>query len=336
MRYLKAKSRKIAVIYAVGLALIPVALVLGLMLGAGRVGVGEVIPSLLGMGGGSVAETIVVHVRLPRVLATVVCGAALAVSGAIIQGVLANRLASPSIIGVNSGAALAVTVAAACGLVSGWRVSLCAFLGALITVFAVSAAASRLGASRGTVILIGVAINSILGAVSDAIVTFFPEIGIARNEFRIGDFSGVTYSKLVPASIAIAIGLGVAFVLSNELRALTLGDDMAKSLGVNTYCVRAVLLVVSALLAGAAVSIAGLVSFVGLIVPNAIRRVTGTGYKNLLPLCAMYGGGFVALCDTAARVVFMPYEIPVGIIMAFLGAPFFVTVLLRRKTEADV
>ena len=131
------------------------------------------------------------------------------------------------------------------------------------------------------------------------------------------------------------MALLVLFTLLPELDLFTLGEARAAGLGLNTRVMRVVLLLLAAALAGAAVSVCGLLSFVGLLVPHAVRRTVGNEAKRLVPLCALFGGGFVALCDTAARVVFAPYEIPVGIIMAFIGAPFFIFILLKGKGRED-
>ena len=132
-------------------------------------------------------------------------------------------------------------------------------------------------------------------------------------------------------TIVILLAILILLSFSNELDVLTLGDDNAKGLGLNTDIMRVVFLLLSAILAGCAVSICGLLSFVGLLVPHAIRRIASSGAKHLLPLCAIVGASFVTLCDTFARGVFSPYELPVGIIMAFLGAPFFIFILIKGK-----
>ena len=274
---------------------------------------------------------ILLYVRLPRTAAALLCGGALAVSGAVIQGVLANRLASPSIIGVNAGAGLAVTLCTALGIYGGWRMALAAFLGAFAAVTVVSLGARKWGASRGTVILLGVAMNSLLGAISDAMITFFPEVGTMSRDFKVGQFMAVTGQKLLPAAVLILLALTVLMTLTNELDVLTLGEDNARGLGMNTSRMRTLFLLLAALLAGCAVSLAGLLSFVGLVVPHAVRRVAGSKSSHLLGLCALFGAAFVCLCDTAARTLLAPYELPVGILMAFLGAPFFVFILIRGK-----
>ena len=316
---------------AVGVISLLAAAFLGITLGSTPLSFEEIRLAFINGFDSSAGGRIFLYVRLPRTLAAIVCGGALAVSGAVIQGVLANRLASPSVIGVNSGAGLAVTLCTALGVFGGWQLSLCAFMGAFSVVMLVSLCARKWGASRGTVILLGVAVNSLLGAISDAVVTFFPDVGVMSNNFKVGEFSSVTYERLIPAAILISVTVILLLTLTNELDVLTLGDENAKGLGMNTSFMRTVFLLLSALLAGCAVSIAGLVSFVGLIVPHGVRRLAGSRSSALIPLCGLFGGAFVCLCDTLARTVFAPYEIPVGIIMSFLGAPFFVFVLIKGK-----
>ena len=306
----------------------------GIFLGATELDAAKLIEAIMAGDLGSAEVRILLFVRLPRVIGTVVCGGALATSGAVIQGVLANRLASPSIIGVNAGAGLAVTLCTAAGLV-GFSVSVLAFAGAFLCVMLISAFARRQSASRGTVILAGVAVSSLCGAISDTVVTFIPEVSVMSNDFRIGDFSAVTYKLLLPATVIILVSLAILLTLLPELDLFTLGEARAAGLGLNTRLMRVMLLLLAAALAGAAVSVCGLLSFVGLLVPHAVRRIGGNEAKRLIPLCALFGGGFVALCDTAARVIFAPYEIPVGIIMAFIGAPFFIFILLKGKGRED-
>jgi iron complex transport system permease protein len=137
--------------------------------------------------------------------------------------------------------------------------------------------------------------------------------------------------RLIPAGVLICVALAVVFSLGNELDVLALGEETAQSLGMPVKTVRTWLLVLSAMLAGAAVSFAGLLGFIGLIIPHAMRRIVGSESRALLPMCAIGGGAFVTLCDTAARVIFAPFELPVGILLSILGGPFFLTLLLKRK-----
>lgn len=325
------KTNRITWLYLAGFLFLGISVIAGLTLGSTGLTFFEIKQAFTEGFGSSAGARIFAFVRLPRTAAALVCGAALSVSGAVIQGVLANRLASPSIVGVNSGAGLAVTICTALGIYGGWRLSVFSFLGAFAAVMLVSLGSRKWGASRGTVILIGVAMNSLLGAVSDTIITFTPNVGVMSNDFKIGEFSAVTYQKLIPAAFMILITLIVLLTLTNELDVLTLGDDNAKGLGMNTSVMRTVFLLLAALLAGCAVSLAGLLSFVGLIVPHAVRSLAGSKSSHLIALCALFGSAFVCLCDAIARTAFAPYEIPVGIIMAFLGAPFFVFILIKGK-----
>lgn len=318
------------ILFITAAALFCLSAFLGLLCGSASITFSDMLNAVKN-GAVGVGERVFLYVRLPRVSGCLVAGAALSVSGAVIQNVLANKLASPSIIGVNSGAFLAVAACAVFGIYGGWRLSLFSFLGAFLAVLLVSLGAKRWGASRSTVVLMGVALNSILGAVSDALITFNPDVGVMINSFKAGDFSSVTYQKLVPALVITVVSLAVLITLSNELEILTLGDENARGLGLDTRLTRTLFLLISALLAGCAVSMAGLVSFVGLLVPHAVRKLGVKQTKYLLPLCALFGAGFVALCDTLARTAFAPYEIPVGIIIAFIGAPFFVFLLIKGK-----
>lgn len=325
------KKSRLTALYAVGLSFLLFSVLLGAMLGTSPLSLSELVGVVCVRDLTSPAARILLYVRLPRTVASLLCGAALSVAGAVIQGVLANRLASPSIIGVNSGAGLAVTCAAALGIYGGFRMSLLSFLGAFLTVLFVSMVAGSYGTRSGTLILIGVAVNALLGAVSDSIVAFYPDISTMTFDFRVGDFSSVTYQKIVSIAPFVIGAIIVLLLLSKELDVLSLGDDNARGLGMNTTFVRITFLVLTALLSGCAVSCAGMLSFVGLMVPHAIRRISHTRHFHLISLCAIYGGGFVSLSDTLARTVFSPYELPVGIIMAFLGAPFFVFILMRGK-----
>lgn len=323
------KSKILCVYLAAGFVFLA-AIVFGVLLGSTSLSLRAVLCAL-----GGTKETpeakILFYVRLPRVAAALLAGGALALSGAVLQGALGNRLASPSVIGVNAGAGFAVTLAGAFGILGGFRLSLFAFLGALLSVGLISLGARKWGVSRGTVVLMGVALNSLLGAARDAVTVFVPDTAIMGATFRVGDFSGVSYARLTPAAVLILLTASLLFTFSNEIDVLTLGDENAYGLGLRAGHMRALLLVLSALLAGAAVSLAGLLSFVGLLVPHAVRRFSGGKTKHLLPLSFLFGGGFVSLSDTLARTLFAPYEIPVGIPMALIGAPFFLFILIKKK-----
>lgn len=281
--------------------------------------------------GESAAARILWYARLPRIAACLLAGAGLAVSGTVIQKVLANSLASPGIIGVNAGAGLAVALCCAFGGYSAWLITGASFLGAMAATFLVVIAGRKSGASRTTVILGGVAVSTCLNAVTQAITTLLPDAALASADFRVGGFSAVNQGRLLPAAILILAGIALTCTLTNELDVLSLGDDTAHALGLRVGTIRTVLLTVAALLAGASVSFAGILGFVGLIVPHIARRLIGNESGTLLPFTALLGAGFVALCDLAARMVFAPYELPTGILLSFLGGPFFIWLLLKRK-----
>ena len=303
---------------------------LSLCLGAVSLTPGELLAAIAG-GPRDTAGFIFWYSRLPRTWACILSGGALAVSGCILQNVLGNKLASPGIIGVNAGAGLGVTACCALGLLSGWAVAISAFLGAILASSAVMGLSKKAGASRTTVILSGVAMNSILNAFRDALTTLVPEIGAMSGDFRVGGFSAVAIPRLIPAGILIFFGLFLCFSMGNELDILALGGDFAHSLGLPVARIRTTFLLLAALLAGASVSFAGLLGFVGLLVPHMARRFVGGESRFLLPLSAVLGGGLVTACDLASRLVFAPYELPVGILLSVIGGPFFLWLLLRRK-----
>ena len=306
------------------------ATLLSLMFGAAQLSLAPVWQAMVS-GPQDTAGWIFWYVRLPRTAACLLSGAALAVAGAVIQGVLANQLASPSIIGVNAGAGLAVTLCCAFGALSGWLIAASSFAGALLAVLLVTVTAQKTGASRTTVILGGVAVNSFLNALSEAVTNLIPEAGVLSADFRVGGFSSVAYTRLIPAGVLIVLSLFCCFTLCNELDVLTLGEETAQGLGLSVKKMRILFLILAAMLAGASVSFAGLLGFVGLIVPHAVRKLAGNESHILLPLCALGGAGFVTFCDLVSRLAFAPYELPVGILMSVLGGPFFVLLLWKQK-----
>lgn len=324
------QNKKIAWCFAAAILFAIAAILCNFCLGAAKLSPEDVLYALKN-GAQGVAGRIFWYARFPRTMACLLAGAALAVSGAVIQNVLTNKLASPSIIGVNAGAGLAVTICLAAGMMSGWLIACASFTGAMIAVLLVAVVSRKIGASRTTVILGGVAVNSCLNAASEAITILVPEVGILAGDFRVGGFSSVVYTRLIPAGVLILLGLLILFTLCNELDVMSLGEDTAQGLGLPVKKMRTVFLVTAALLAGAAVSFAGLLGFVGLIVPHAGRKLVSSDSRLLLPFCAIGGAGFVTFCDLLARTLFAPYEIPVGILLAFIGGPFFLFLLAKKR-----
>ena len=308
-----------------------IAAALSLCLGAAGLSLSRLWKALLSGPDSSAAARILWYARIPRTAACILSGAGLAVSGAVIQKVLNNSLASPGIIGVNAGAGLAVSLCCAAGIYAGWLVAGAAFAGALCATFLVVLTARKSRASRTTVVLAGVAVTACLNAVTETVITMVPDAALASQDFRVGGFHAVNQLRLLPAGILILLALGAVCTLTNELELLSLGDETAHSLGMRVSLTRNILLTLAALLAGASVSFAGLLGFVGLIVPHIARKLIGGESGRLIPFCALAGGGFVTLCDLIARTVFSPYELPTGILLSFLGGPFFVWLLLKKK-----
>ena len=285
--------------------------------------------ALLGGGSGTVRR-ILLHVRIPRTLAAALSGGALAMSGALIQAVLNNTMASPNVIGVNAGAGFAALLAATWFPGAG-RMPLASFLGAFLTALFIYLLAMRAGLSRTTLILAGLAVSSILTAGSNTITLLAPDTLAGASGFMMGGFSGVTLAAVGRSGWYLAAGAVLALFLGVELNVLQLGEESAASLGLHVGRVRFLAILAAALLAGAAVSFSGLLGFVGLLVPHMARRLVGSDNRWLLPAAALLGGTFVLLCDVLARVLFSPFELPVGIVMSLLGGPFFLYLLLRRK-----
>lgn len=314
----------------IALIVLIIIMVLSICIGSVRIFLSEILEVFMG-DKQSAAARIILYVRLPRAIGCIAAGAGLASAGVIIQSVLNNPLAGPNIIGVNAGAGF---FAILCYVLFPSRylmIPIGAFLGALLTVFVVYSIAKKTGASKTTIVLAGVAVNSILNAGTDMIHTFIPDALIAGNSFRVGGLDNVETAILWPATILIALALIAAFLMKNELDILVLGEDIALSLGLNTKLYRFLFLTVAALLAGASVSFAGLLGFVGLIIPHITRFLVGSEAKYLLPLSAIMGASFLTACDIIARTLFRPFEIPVGIMLSFLGGPFFIYLLLKKK-----
>ena len=324
-------NRRIKIIFAAGIFLLILSSLAGIFLGAVGISPAQILADI-SQCGFSKSERILLYVRLPRVLGTILAGAALAVSGAIIQAVLGNPIAAPNIIGVNAGAGFFTVLCLAVFPNSLSYLPAAAFLGALAAVMLVYTIAKKTGASKMTLVLSGVAVSSLMNAASDTVITLFPDALTGFSSFRAGSVSGLSLSEISPAWIYILVGICGAFLLSHDLDILSLGDKTAQSLGLNVSLVRFIFLATAALLAGAAVSFSGLIGFVGLIVPHIVRRLSGTSENRIIiPLCAIFGGAFVNVCDIVSRCVFAPYELPLGICISYIGAPFFIYLLIRKK-----
>jgi len=276
---------------------------------------------------------IIWNVRLPRTITASLVGTSLALSGCILQGVMRNPLASPNIIGVSSGAGLMTLIVLIIFPDYYYLAPLGAFAGALLATLFIYFLAWKEGAATTRLILAGVAVSSLLGAGNNAIMTFYPEKVAGVIGFMVGGLSSTNWKHVDMIFNYAVIGIILLLFVTNKLNILMLGDEVATGLGLNVEATRFFFIIISSLLAGAAVSVVGLLGFVGLIVPHITRLFIGSDYRYLIPATIFTGSAVVVLCDTLARVMFAPLEIPpVGIIMSALGAPFFLY-LLRRKKE---
>ena len=308
--------------------------VLSLSLGAVSIAPSQVLQALLGQLEGTPQAQIVLFSRLPRTCGCLLAGAALAMAGVVIQSVLHNPLAAPNIIGVNSGAGLMVAICCAAAPAAVWAVPFTAFAGALLGTLLVFLIAQRTGASRITLVLSGIAISGMFSAGIDAVVTLFPDALNGYSDFRIGGFDNLPMSRILPAVWVILPAMAAVLLLCGEMDILSLGDETARSLGLPVGRIRLLLLALAAALAGGAVSFAGLLGFVGLVVPHMMRRLVGEESLPLLLGSAFGGAALVTLCDIATRLLFAPYVLPVGIVLSLCGGGFFLWLLTRRKGDA--
>ena len=279
----------------------------------------------------SVTYILIMNIRLPRMLGAIIAGMGLSVAGVILQGVMNNALASPNTIGVNSGAGFFVMLAMMLFPHSGYATSIASFVGALLTTLAIYALAYMADSSRTTIILAGITVSSFLNAGINTIKLINTDITLNITSFLMGTLSGLTFNKIALPAIGIIAAVLVSLILAKPLNILSLGDDYARSLGLNVPLTRFFLLVLSSIMAGLVVSFAGLLSFIGLIVPHICRTLFGSDARYLLPTSALLGASFVLICDIIGRLIAAPYELPAGIIMAFIGGPFFMYLLLKKK-----
>jgi len=278
----------------------------------------------------SASSQIIWNIRMPRTIVGALVGVNLALSGAILQAVMRNPLADPHIIGISSGAGLAGVVIMILFPAMEYLITPIAFLGAMGAAICIYILAWKNGIKPVRVILAGVAVASFLGSGISGLMIFYSDRVHGALMWMVGGLAARSWPQVTIIWPYALVGLILALLGARYLNILQLGDEMARGLGVNVEFVRIALTAVAALLAASAVSVVGLLGFVGLIVPHAARLLIGSDYRFLLPASALLGVGVVTLSDTFARVVFSPIELPVGIIMAFIGAPFFLF-LLRRE-----
>jgi iron complex transport system permease protein len=321
---------------------LPVAVVLGLANGAAPLSTADTLAGLwqfLAGDASSQAAVIVGQIRLPRVLLAAVVGGILACSGAAMQGLFRNPLADPSLIGVTAGASLGASImivmggSAVVGYVGLTLVSFGAFIGGLIAVLVVYRLATGVeGTSVATMLLAGIAITALAGSVGN-LLEFYADNDMLRqiSLWRMGGLDGADYPRLL---IGAVVGAALFLALpqfATALNALLLGESEARHLGIKVARVKLVLILAVAVGVGTAVALAGTIAFVGLIVPHMVRMLTGPDHRRLLPASALAGACLLVVADVVARLMLAPTELPVGVVTALIGVPFFISLLRRRQ-----
>lgn len=286
----------------------------------------------------STYRLIIYSVRLPRTLAAILAGVGLSVSGVLLQGVTDNSLASPNVIGVNSGAGFGVVICLAIIPFSNISARFAllpvfAFAFAFLTTVCVIAISTGTGGSKTSILLAGIAVTALLNAFISAITLINTDTLTAYNSFSIGGFSGIGYRELIIPACIIALSITAAAAFSRKIDILCLGTDAAALLGVRVRLVGIICIMVASAAASAVVSFAGLLGFVGLIVPHIARGLFGSKTLRLIPSSAIIGATLTTFADLVGRVLVAPSEIPVGIMMAIVGAPFFIFLLFKKRGE---
>lgn len=291
----------------------------------------EIFTLLLQGPGKELNQTIIWQIRLPRTLLAGLVGAALSLSGVTFQAVLRNPLADPYLLGVSGGAALGAVMALSCGFQSAYVLPLAAFLGALTALALVYLVAQAHTCSSSTLILAGVMVGSLAAALLLFLLWRAPADATRQAVFWLaGNLSLADLEWLSWAWLWVACGFFLLWFLAPHLDLLTQGEETAADLGLNVARTRLILFALAGALTACAVALAGLVGFVGLVIPHICRLLWGPGHRLLIPLSALFGSSFLMIADALARSVYAPAEIPVGVVTALLGAPFFLYLLRRR------
>jgi iron complex transport system permease protein len=322
--------------------LLALSLLVNLALGAVSISLpelGRILCSALGVSTAvdPLERAVILEIRLPRLLMAAVVGAALGVSGALLQGLFKNPLADPGLIGVSSGAVLGAATSIVLGSAIGWSpqssiwaLPLSAFAGAVLVTLVVWRLARRGGRTDvRTLLLAGIAINALVGAAIGLLV-------LAASETQLGSLGGVSYPELGVALPFVALALFASPFLARPLNALLLGENEARSLGVHVERTKRRAVLASCLAVGVAVALTGTIGFIGLVAPHLVRLITGPDHRRVLPGAALLGACLVVSSDLAARTLIAPAELPIGIVTAALGAPFFLWLLRKRAAEVAV
>ncbi len=323
-------GRRGATTLLLGLGALAVLLVLGMSLGAVRIGPGELWDALSQEG--TLAHQVIWDIRLPRLLAAALVGASLAVSGALLQAVTRNSLADPHLLGISAGAALASAIMLVRGVALPPPAAMAvAVAGGLLGAGGIYLAAWQGATSPVRITLAGVGISSLFLALTLAVLATSRLFAFASLTFIGGSLFGRGWDDVNAAWPFAVAGLGLSWLMAQPLNILILGDDVAAELGLKVERTRWAGLALAAVLGGTAVKVAGLVGFVGLVIPHVARFLVGQDYRQVLPASALVGAAFIMACDIVARNVIAPAEVPMGVVSAAVGVPFFLYLLRRAR-----
>lgn len=341
---------RLARLLIVALVFIAVAMfAASIMTGAANASLGNVLQWLLGMEGAEQAlsardRIIILDIRLPRAVMGLLVGASLAVSGTIMQGLFRNPLADPALVGISSGASLGAVLTIVLGsslfgalfaVFGFYALPVAAFLGCLLTTLLLYRIATRSGqTSVATMLLAGIALAALANAVTGVLIFIADDKQLRDLTFwGLGSLAGANWTKILSAGPIIAAALAVVPFLARGLNALTLGEATAFHMGVPVQRLKNIAIVSVAALTGASVAVSGGIGFVGIVVPHVLRLMIGPDHRYLLPASALLGGTLLIFADMIARTIVPPAELPIGIITAFVGAPFFLWILLRGRSH---
>lgn len=325
------------------LILLPVVALFSLTVGTVSISWLEALGAIFGNASSAQIDTILFDIRLPRILLAIFVGAVLASTGAVMQGLFRNPLADPSLIGVSSGASVgaSIMIVTAGGAIQGGAlvglslVSIGAFVGGfLATLLVYRLASSGMGTSVTTMLLAGIAIGALAGALN-SLLSYFSDNDMLRqiSLWQMGNLSGASWLKVSIMGVVAVLLMSLFPRDSKALNALLLGESEARHLGINVQWVKRRLIALTALGVGVSLAVAGLVGFVGLIMPHIIRLMIGPDHRWLIPASGLAGAVLLVIADSLARVVVIPAELPTGILTAILGAPFFVILLLQQRKD---
>lgn len=320
--------------FASAFLLLLLMMALSISAGAVKIPLQEILNVLLGKGD-EVNRRIILTLRLPRVIESALVGMGLSVVGAFFQGLLRNPMADPYVLGISSGAAFGATIAIIMGL-GIFGLSSMAFITALLTVFfvyTVSRTGSRL--SMSTMLLAGIAISAFMSAIISLLMLLNHDQFSRIVFWTMGGFSLVSWQQVIYSSPLILIGSFVMYAFSRDVNAILTGEESAEHLGVNAELVKKIILILGSLVTASCVSVGGIIGFVGLIVPHISRLIVGPDNRVLVPFSALFGASFLTFADLLARVILKPVEMPIGIITATFGGPFFLYLLVRSKQKNE-